>query len=37
MKALLHNLIAHPVMGLLNALGLIQAGAWLHDRLLPHP
>jgi hypothetical protein len=32
---LAHNLIAHPIAGLLWALGLRPAGDWIHDRISP--
>lgn len=31
----LHNLIAHPICGLLWLVGLTAAGNWLHDRSAP--
>jgi hypothetical protein len=32
---LTHNLIAHPVAGVLWALGFDRAGDWIHDRISP--
>ncbi len=31
LKNLRHNLIAHPVAGVLWALGLTRSGDWVHD------
>jgi hypothetical protein len=32
---LAHNLIAHPIAGLMWALGFRRAGNWIHDRISP--
>ena len=33
LRNLRHNLIAHPLAGVLWALGLERAGDWVHDHL----
>jgi hypothetical protein len=35
MGLLIHNLIGHPVAGILWALGAEHAGDWVHDATLP--
>lgn len=34
-KWTLHNLIGHPLMEILNLLGLTACGTWVHDATLP--
>jgi len=31
----LHNMVGHPLMALLDLLGLERAGLWIHDVTLP--
>ena len=33
----LHNLIAHPLMALLHAIGAERAGDWVHNELIIEP
>lgn len=35
MDMLLHNLIGHPIAGILWALGFNKQGDWVHDVTLP--
>lgn len=35
MPMLIHNLIGHPIAGILWAIGAEQAGNWIHDATLP--
>ena len=32
---LAHNCVSHPIMGILNLFGFIEAGNWVHDITVP--